>query len=260
MNLYEQAIPVLNKFKWEEVRRIAIKECGEQFVPLSLIPEKILVTPQYYLQNIKGSFPDCYIREGNLNRLINVANKLPPGYRLLIFDAWRPGQVQNSLYDKYYQELKGKFPYKKKRELKELTERFIAPPSYAEDFPSPHITGGAVDLTIVNDQGRMLNMGTGFDETDEKSYTGYYEELLTQGELSKDQEEILCNRRLLYHLMISAGFTNYPMEWWHYDFGNQNWSWMNKDGRTAFYGMVSPYFRWNNFKLDQTKQKINNLR
>lgn len=29
------------------------------------------------------------------------------------------------------------------------------------------------------------------------------------------------NRKILYDAMIIAGFTNYPEEWWHFDFGNQ---------------------------------------
>jgi hypothetical protein len=31
------------------------------------------------------------------------------------------------------------------------------------------------------------------------------------------------NRRLLYHAMKKAGFTNYPSEWWHYDYGDTFW-------------------------------------
>ncbi|MCG8513010.1 MAG: M15 family metallopeptidase [Halanaerobiales bacterium] len=255
MSYDQQPIPVINDFKWEEVRKIRIEECGEPLVPLGLIPEKILINPQYYIQQIRGALPDCYIREGNLTRLIGIANKLPPGYRLLIFDAWRPGQVQNSLYMQFYQELKRKFPTKKQRELEELAERFIAPPSSAPDFPSPHLTGGAIDLTIVDDQGKMLNMGTGFDQTDQKALTSYYEELLIKGELSSEEKEILDNRRLLYHLMSRAGFTNYPLEWWHYDFGNQNWAWMHQDSRDACYGGSSPYFRWRDDDLNQATEK-----
>jgi len=36
--------------------------------------------------------------------------------------------------------------------------------------------------------------------------------------------------------MTSAGFTNYPEEWWHFDFGNSFW---------RFYGLLKdgPVFR-----------------
>src|SRR6056297_3470623 len=129
MNLYEKAIPGSDNFNWEEVKKIEIKESGEELVPLSLIPEKILVSSQYFLQNIDGSLPECYIREGNLERLINVVDNLPAGFKLLVFDAWRPEKVQISLFDKYYQELKKKMPAKSKVELLELTKEFVALPS-----------------------------------------------------------------------------------------------------------------------------------
>lgn len=260
MNLYEKPIPEFDGFKWEEVKKIEIKESGEELVPLSLIPEKILVSPQYYIQNIEGALPECYIREGNLNRLLRVSEKLPEGYKLLIFDAWRPEQVQISLFDRYYQELRKKMPYKNKEDLIKLTKEFIALPSTDPSSPSPHITGGAVDLTIVDDRGKMLNMGTGFDETDDRTHTRYFEILLKKGKkLTEEEEEILKNRRLLYHLMSEEGFTNYPSEWWHFDYGNQNWAWMKQDDRPAIYGAISPDFRWDSFGFNNLKKEIKSL-
>ena len=66
----------------------------------------------------------------------------------------------------------------------------------------------------------MINFGARFDEMmhpkykDERSFTEFYEG--TAG-----NEEAKKNRRLLFNLMTSVGFTNYPYEFWHYDFGNQ---------------------------------------
>ncbi len=258
MNLYEKPIPEFDKLKWEKAKEIKIKDSGEKLIPLSLIPEKILVRPQYYIQNIGGALPECYIREGNLKRLTNASEKLPEGYKLLIFDTWRPEEVQISLFDKYYQELKEKMPCKSKEELIKLTREFIALPSSDPDCPSPHITGGAVDLTIVDNRGRMLNMGTGFDETGDKTHTRYYEKLLEKGrKLTEVEERILSNRRFLYHLMCDEGFTNFPSEWWHFDYGNQSWAWMKGDGRPAIYGTISPEFRWDCFGVNNLKKEIN---
>lgn len=215
-------------------------------VPLSLIPGKLLVRPQYYLQKIEGALPECFIREGNLRRLINVAEKLPAGYKLLIFDAWRSERVQVSLFSEYYRELRNEMPDKDEEELIDLTKEFVALPSSDPGAPSPHLTGGAVDLTIVDDKGKMLNMGTAFDDTTDKSYTGYFEELAKNKKLTEEEKTILHNRRLLYHLMSDEGFTNYPPEWWHFDFGNQNWAWVKNKGQHAIYGNTSPRLRWIN--------------
>jgi alanine dehydrogenase len=103
-----------------------------------------------------------------------------------------------------------------------------------------------VDLTIVDANGEMLPMGTDFDEMTERSLTRHFEERVERGEiLSASEQEALRNRRLLYHLMTRAGFTNFPNEWWHFDFGNKVWSCM-RGGKAgpAVYGAAEPHFRW----------------
>lgn len=65
-------------------------------------------------------------------------------------------------------------------------------------------------------------MGTSFDDFNEKSNTRYYEQLIDAGKKLSDEELIVSNnRRLLFHIMNRVGFTSYPEEWWHYDYGNQ---------------------------------------
>ena len=53
-------------------------------------------------------------------------------------------------------------------------------------------------------------MGTKFDEFTSRTHTSYYED--------KENSVIKNNRRLLYNIMTSVGFTNMPSEWWHYDY------------------------------------------
>lgn len=36
-----------------------------------------------------------------------------------------------------------------------------------------------------------------------------------------------------------AGFTSLPSEWWHYDYGNQQWAWYRVEER-AIYGPMGP--------------------
>ena len=67
-------------------------------------------------------------------------------------------------------------------------------------------------------------MGTGFDDFTEKSLTSHFE---------SQSSDIRDNRRLLYRVMTEAGFTNYPLEWWHYDYGDSFWSYYT--GKPAIY-------------------------
>lgn len=52
--------------------------------------------------------------------------------------------------------------------------------------------------------------------------------------------EAMRNRRLLYWAMQAEGFANFPLEWWHYDFGNQSWvkDRSNDQTEAAFYGAI----------------------
>ena len=86
-------------------------------------------------------------------------------------------------------------------------------------MPTPHSTGGAVDLTIIDPQGNLLEMGSEFDESSERSLPNYYVDRLDPS--SRLAHE---NRELLSGAMSSAGFRRLTHEWWHFSFGDQNWA------------------------------------
>ncbi|GAC1500163.1 MAG: hypothetical protein NVS1B10_03540 [Candidatus Saccharimonadales bacterium] len=65
----------------------------------------------------------------------------------------------------------------------------------------------AVDVTLADQQGNYLDMGTDFDEFSLRAHANYEQ-------LSKDQ---ISNRQLLVDGMISASFRQWPYEWWHFD-------------------------------------------
>jgi D-alanyl-D-alanine dipeptidase len=74
--------------------------------------------------------------------------------------------------------------------------------------------------------GEQLPMGTAPDEVAEASATRWYEE--------HPEEPFTTNRRLLWHAMTAAGFTNYPAEWWHYEYGNQRWANITRAAHAAY--------------------------
>jgi len=246
MNHLYQDIPIClpDSFSWDASRRIPVEECGEPLVSAGYLPEKIIVSPQYYIHGIEGSIPECFVRRSVLVRLSRAADLLPQGCRFVLLDSWRPRMVQTSLFQKFRSELREKMPLLDDQEITSLASQFVALPSVSPAHPSPHVTGGAVDLTIVDETGLCLPMGADFDETTERSATDYFEKKLAAKErLTASEEEALFNRRMLYAVMTRAGFTNYPDEWWHYDYGNQNWALLRGE-KTAPYGTAEPQFRW----------------
>lgn len=241
-----KTISPLKKLNWEKIARIPIVESNEELIPASYIPEKIIVRPFYYFESIEGSLPECYLRTSVLDKLLLATNYLRPDYKFVIFDSWRPYRIQKRLFEIYLNKLKKENPDEKIEQLKKMASKYVAPPSSKRDAPSPHITGGAVDLSIVDEKGKLLNMGTRFDEANERSNTRYYERLkIKRGNLTDKEREFLYNRRLLYNIMTDVGFTNYPEEWWHYDYGNQSWAYFS-NRHSAIYGQTEPEFIWKN--------------
>lgn len=247
MDIYRTPISSPSVWIWEKIQSIPIEESGEELVPLSLYPKRILVRSQYYVQSVPDALSECFIRESAFFRLREAVAMLPSGFKFVIFDGWRSLSIQKHLYDSYYEEIKQLHNEMTETELSKLVSQYVALPSVDPRKPSPHLTGGAVDLGIVDDEGCLLYMGSNFDETSSRSATCYYENVMMQrGTLDEKGFTALQNRRLLYHCMKEAGFTNYPEEWWHYDYGNQNWAYFSNQ-KIAFYGMTQPWMRWRSF-------------
>jgi len=245
--MHEAAIPIVDSIKWQEIWKIPIKESGEKLIPASYIPEKILCRPQYFVQGIDGAVAECFMREGAFAALRKAATLLPKGYRLVIYDAWRPLKVQQALFLKFSEELRKKCPSDTDDEsIFDMASRFVSPPKNDPDKVSPHMTGGAVDVGLVDECGLSCPMGSEFDETSKRSVTHYFEEKLRNEELMPEEREYLFNRRILYNAMIESNFINYADEWWHYDYSNQNWA-ASKGASFAFYGKISLEFRWAKF-------------
>ena len=186
--------------------------------------------PMYYEQGYPNALNDCYVRISLVDRLKKAESLLPNGYKFLIYDGWRPVEVQQALWDEYFEKVKLEHPDKSIEELELLTSFYISKPSYNMKRPSLHNTGGAIDLTIIDENGNELDMGTKFDEFSNKSWTNHFE---PNYEFGTNNETIMENRRLLYNAMISAGFTNLPSEWWHYDYGTKFWAYFT--GNKALY-------------------------
>ncbi|MET0855133.1 MAG: M15 family metallopeptidase [Telluria sp.] len=123
-----------------------------------------------------------------------------PGYTALVLDALRPQRVQEQLWEA----LAG-------TEL----QIYLANPERG----SIHSFGMALDITILDELGRELDMGTGFDDMTDLSHPALEPQFLARGEITAAQ---VANRQLLRDAMVQAGFQGINTEWWHYDCGDRN--------------------------------------
>ena len=128
----------------------------------------------------------CYLlddADALFRRAIELARL--QGWRLLVFDAFRPSEAQFRLWDHT------------------PDPEFLTDPNRG----SPHSRGVAIDLTLLDaTTGEALEMGTPFDAFTPLSHHG------STGISIQAQE----NRYRLLGLMTAAGWDCYLKEWWHY--------------------------------------------
>lgn len=132
-------------------------------------------------------FTDAYLRYGTVKKLANVQKELKEqGYRLKIWDAYRPFEAQQKLWEVY------------------PDPNYVANPA---NGMKKHNLGGTVDITMVAADGSIISMPTEFDDFSLKADRDYSD---------IEDEEAVKNVMILQNAMGNNGFTGYQGEWWDY--------------------------------------------
>ncbi len=100
-------------------------------------------------KQLNGALITLFLRESVAEKLRSTQRLLPPGHWLAVFDAYRPLEVQQALYDHYLDSLHTARPGLSEAELSAATQDYVSSPSTDPTRPPPHNTGGSVDLAIV---------------------------------------------------------------------------------------------------------------
>ena len=108
------------------------------------------------------------------------------GYRIQVWDAYRPPSAQLILWDASGHD-----------------DRFVANPF---SQPSQHSCGTAVDVTLVTKSGEPVEMPTGFDSFTPQAAAAY----------QHPDPEVMKRKHILQQAMSKAGFFPLPNEWWHF--------------------------------------------
>ncbi len=214
-------------------QQVAIVECGEPLVPIPLKLFALQSPHPYQLlgATYNGKSP-YHLRQGVLDSLVQAQAQLQlkhPGWRIQIFDAYRPVAVQQFMVDYTF----GQVVESQKLTLGELTAlqleeiwqqvyQIWAMPSLDPVTPPPHSTGAAVDITLVDAAGKIVNMGSAIDEISSVSHPNYFANSSVSA-----QQQYHYHRQLLWEIMRFAGFARHPGEWWHFCQGDQMWAWLS---------------------------------
>ena len=231
-------------------RAIPIDECHDSLVAIP--PESFSLTnPHPYVAlgaPYAGASP-WTLRRRVLAALLQAQSDLGTrrlGWRLRLFDAYRPVSVQAFMVWREFRrqaELTGRSlaaydgPTELEKRDPELYRtlsvkvfEFWGMPSNDPRTPPPHSTGAAVDLTLEDSHGDEVDMGGVIDETTERSYPDHY-----ANAAAPPMRGFHEHRTLLDEVMCAAGFVRHPNEWWHYSLGDQMWAWTRGES-VAVYG------------------------
>ncbi len=192
----------------EEVR---LSDDSSDFVLLSdAVPDAILEIRYYSTYNFVGRRIDGYeeplalLTKEAASALKEVSDELvEKGYRLKIFDAYRP---QMAVTDFMNWALDADDTRMKEYFYPDLDKDVLFPQGYINEH-SGHSRGSTVDLTLFDmTTEKEVDMGGTFDYFGELSHPDY-----------KDiTEEQYNNRMILREAMLSHGFKPLPEEWWHF--------------------------------------------
>ena len=191
------------------MKEILLEDNGDPMIDLR--GYDFVLEPVYFNQGFSND-SRMLLRKSVADKLAQKQKELGK-YKFKIWDGYRPHVVQKVIYDKYFQELIDLHPDWSIDKVKEEAKKFVADP-YDPDFAPPHSTGGTVDLTLVDQNGKELDMGTVFDHFGPEAEPFYFDKN-PGNEIARD------NRKILRDAMLSLGFTQDIHEWWHFDYGNE---------------------------------------
>ena len=218
--------PLVPALGWAEV---PIAPVDEPLVPVAAIGSRVVDDPRYHAMGLPGAPAGGWVRQGVAERLARAAGGLPGGMCLIVWDGWRALETQAALYEGYLEELAMEYPDLTRHDLELVARPYVTPPRPDPSAPPPHLTGGAVDVTLGDADGLPLDLGTDHD-----AFVPEAGAMALEG-IDLPAREL---RRLLFWAMSGQGFTQYLEEWWHFDFGNQFWG--RVTGRTARYAAAGP--------------------
>ena len=165
-----------------------------------MVELKYSTTDNFLGKDVYGGLKNAYLQPDVAKMLVKAQKYLKsihPEFSLIVYDAARPRSIQQKMWDAV------DAPFQEKI-------RFLANPVNG----SIHNFGAAVDVSIVDGEGKPLDMGTGFDYMGELAYPSLEEEMLEQGRLKTIHVE---NRSLLRRVMRNGGFWGIQSEWWHFN-------------------------------------------
>lgn len=180
----------------------------------------------------------------------SITNFFDGEVELYVEDALRPLSLQANLHDNLIPALlRDNHPEMTDEEVSERIKDLIAVPSADPKKPSPHATGGAIDVILRYKQdtkgyveGSQVFIGHIDADTSDRILPDYFE----LNEPKTEEDKIAQRNRRAYYAIITGkafgidtGLVCNPTEWWHWGCGDQLSAKLRGD-EAAYYSSVEP--------------------
>lgn len=201
-------------------------------IPIEPVQDELIdfrETGDFQISALKAGQGDSFahLRSNLVDRLLHSQRQLPDGYRLLLVEGHRPSALQDHYFSSYRDDLILADPSLSDEVSFQLASRYVSPPAIA-----PRVSGAAIDLTLCNDDGDELDLGTRINATPEASSGGCY------FDATNISSEARHHRTVLSRALNEAELVKYPTEWWHWSFGDRYWA-FTTNNPAALYGPVT---------------------
>lgn len=207
----------------DELDAVLVQENGEPLVDFLEEVPRLVFAPEHPLSD----FPRVHLLRKTVAAMLHEAvRRLPPGLKIQIVEGYRPVAVQRFMFRYAVARARERFPEADEAFILKEAGRYSAPPDALT--PPPHLTGGAVDLALLDANGHQLDFISPYDQRD----------LRHAAMNAKGLSPIaLENRAVLRSVLEPTGLTNYADEWWHWSYGDNGWA-LRTGAPHAIYGPV----------------------
>ena len=166
-----------------------------------------------------------FLRKTVYQKLKKANERLPHGMHICLYEGYRSLKLQQKIFQQQYKNVKRRHPDWSPDQIFDETTKLVSPvfnKDGSENIP-PHSTGGAIDVYLIDDQGKALDMGI-----HPKDWMKDKDGMLSLTDSKVISIQAQNNRRIMSKVLTSVGFINYPTEYWHWSYGDRYWAFMMK--------------------------------
>lgn len=161
------------------------------------------------------------MRKSVYEKVVKAQTMLPPGLRFCIYECYRSLGLQKLLFDTRYERVRRQHPDWPQDDIFTETTKLVSPVVNRDGSANipPHSTGGAIDIYLLDEQGRAIDMGI-----HPKDWMEDLDGLVSLTDSTDISVEAQKNRKIMSSVLLAAGFVNYPTEYWHWSYGDRYWA------------------------------------